>query len=433
MNYKVRKVFSIFILTLLILIASTKYYGIRGIDNLAYVVAIGIDVGTDENLLLSLQISLPNTDESSGSSSQSSSVVVESVECSSINTGITLFNSYLGKEINLSHCKVLVISEEFATQGVSEVLYTLTNEIQFRTTSNIIISKCDAKTYLEYSAPLLDKVSARYYEIAPTSSEYTGYTESITCNEFLSAIGSCFSSPVAILGSINSEATQNLSNSGSTTNSTSDSSASSSSSSDSASGTTFYTAGESPISPKQDGVETMGLAVFNKDQLVGELNGFESICHLIISNKLKNAQIRVPSPVKELDFIDLYIEFDDDTKNSVYLVNSTPFITSKIKITAKMQSMNKNINLKDEELVSKIETSAEAFLKENIMNYLYKTSKEFGSDIDSFGLYASKYFSTNQEWENYNWLHHYKDAYFNVDVDVNLRSSYLLISTDGGK
>ena len=31
----------------------------------------------------------------------------------------------------------------------------------------------------------------------------------------------------------------------------------------------------------------MGLAVFNKDQLVGELNGFESICHLIISNKLK--------------------------------------------------------------------------------------------------------------------------------------------------
>ena len=413
MNYKVRKVFAIFILALLILIASTNYYGIRGIDNLAYVVAIGIDVGTNENLLLSLQISLPNSGESSGSSSQSSSVVVESVECSSINTGITLFNSYLGKEINLSHCKVLVISEEFATQGVSEVLYTLTNEIQFRTTSNIIISKCDAKSYLEYSAPLLDKVSARYYEIAPTSSEYTGFTESITCNEFLSAISSNFSSPVAILGSINSEATQGKSVSSSDV-------------------TSYYTAGQTPISPKNDGVETMGLAIFNKDKLVGELNGFESICHLIISNKLKNAQIRVPSPVKELDFIDLYIEFDDDTQNSVYLVNSTPYITSNIKITAKIQSMNNNINLKDDELVRKIETSAEAFLKENIVNYLYKTSKEFDADIDSFGLYASKYFSTNDEWENYNWIHHYKDAYFNVNIDVNLRSSYLLTSTDGG-
>ena len=413
MNYKVRKAFAIFILTLLILVATTSYYGIRGIDNLAYVVAIGIDVGANENLLLSLQISLPNGGESSGSSSQSTSVVVESVECSSINTGIALFNSYLGKEINLSHCKVLVISEEFATQGVSEVLYTLTNEIQFRTTSNIIISKCDAKSYLEYSAPLLDKVSARYYEIAPTSSEYTGYTESITCNEFLSAISNNFSSPVAILGSINSEATQTQDLASSEV-------------------TSHYTAGQTPISPKNDGVETMGLAVFNDDKLVGELNGFESICHLIISNKLKNAQIRVPSPIEELDFIDLYIELGNDTKNSVYLVNNTPYITSKIKVTAKMQSMNKNINLLDEDLVNKIETSAETYLKENIMNYLYKTSKEFDADIDSFGLYASKYFSTNQEWENYNWIHHYKDAYFDVELDVNLRSSYLLTSTDGG-
>ena len=200
MNYKVRKIFAIFILTILILVATTNYYGIRGIDNLAYVVAIGVDIGENENLLLSLQISLPGGSSSeSSSSSQSTSVVVESVECPSINTGITLFNSYLGKEINLSHCKVIVISEEFAANGVSEILYTLTNAIQFRTTSNIIISKCDAKSYLEYSSPLLDKISARYYEIAPTSSEYTGYTESITCNEFLSAINSSFSSPVAIL------------------------------------------------------------------------------------------------------------------------------------------------------------------------------------------------------------------------------------------
>lgn len=200
MNYKVRKVFAIIILTLLLVISSTSYYGIKGIDNLAYVVAIGLDVGEDENLKLSLQISVPNNGEAgSSSSSQSSSVVVDSIECSSINSGIALFNSYLGKEVNLSHCKVLVISEDLATQGVSEYLYTLTNNIQFRTDSNIIISKCDAKSFLDYSAPLLDKVSARYYEIAPTSSEYTGYTESITCNEFFSSISDSYSEPVAIL------------------------------------------------------------------------------------------------------------------------------------------------------------------------------------------------------------------------------------------
>ncbi len=200
MNNKARKVFAIIIFLLLLIISSTNYYGIKGIDNLAYVVAIGLDKGDNENLKLSLQISVPNSgDSGSSSSSQSASVVVDSIECPSINTGINLFNSYLGKEVNLSHCKVLIISEELANDGIGEYLYTLTNNIEFRTDSSIIISKCDAKSYLEYSTPLLDKVSARYYEIAPSSSEYTGYTESIRLNEFFSAVTDSFSEPVAIL------------------------------------------------------------------------------------------------------------------------------------------------------------------------------------------------------------------------------------------
>lgn len=414
MNIKVRKIFVIFILVLLLIISSSNYYGIKGIDNLAYVVAIGLDVGDNENLNLSLQISLPNSSNSSSSdSSQSASVVVNSIECPSISTGITLFNSYLGKEVNLSHCKVLVISEELASQGIEEYLYTLINDVQFRSDSNIIISKCDAKSYLEYSAPVLDKVSARYYEIAPTSSEYTGYTESITCNEFLSAMTYTSAEPVAILGSINSKETQQI--------------ASESSNHDS-----YYTAGQTPISGEA-GVENMGLAVFKDDKLVGELNGLESICHLIISNKLKNAQIRIPSPIENLDYIDLYIELDKSTKSSVFLTNSTPYITSEIFITAKMQSMNRDINLVDDEVVAKIEKASEEFLEEKIYNYLYKTSKELHVDIDNFGLYSLKYFWSQDDWKSYNWLHHYKDAFFNVNVELNLRSSYLLVDTLEGE
>ena len=410
MNNKIRKIFAIIIFALLLIISSTNYYGIKGIDNLAYVVAIGLDKGENENLKLSLQISVPNSgDTSSGSSSQSASVIVDSIDCPSISTGINLFNSYLGKEINLSHCKVLVISEELASEGVNEYLYTLANNIQFRTDSSIIISKCDASSYLEYSTPQLDKISARYYEIAPSSSEYTGYTENITINEFFSSITDSFSEAVAILGSINTEGMQNADNASSDTDS-------------------YYTAGQAPISG-EPGVETMGLAVFNGDKLVGELDGFESICHLIISNKLKNAQVRIPSPIPELDYIDLYIELDGNTKNSVELVNGSPYISSQIKITAKMQSMNKNIDLKDDTIVSKIEASAKSFLEKHIIDYLYKTSKTLRSDIDSFGLYALKYFTTQAEWEEYNWLHRYQDAFFGINVDVNLRSSYLLLNT----
>lgn len=233
-----------------------------------------------------------------------------------------------------------------------------------------------------------------------------GYTESITCNEFFNSINDTISEPVAILGSINLPNTHtNIKNSNSS-----------------------YTAGETPISGETS-VETMGLVVFNGDKLVGELTGLESICHLIISSKLANAQIRIPSPIEQLNYIDLYIELDKKTKNSVLLTNSSPYITSNIKISARIQSMNSNIDLDDKDIIAKIETYAEKYLEHQIYNYLYKTSKELNADIDNFGLFALKYFSTASDLEEYNWNHHYKDSFFNINVDVNLRSSYLLVNT----
>ena len=40
-----------------------------------------------------------------------------------------------------------------------------------------------------------------------------------------------------------------------------------------------------PIESKNN-VESMGLAVFRGDKLVGELNNIETLCHLIITNDL---------------------------------------------------------------------------------------------------------------------------------------------------
>ena len=95
--------------------------------------------------------------------------------------------------------------------------------------------------------------------------------------------------------------------------------------------------------------------------------------------------------------------------------------------------MNQNIDLDDDSLVANIEKYAENYLKENISSYLYKTSKELHADIDSFGLYTLKYFNYLSDWEDYNWLHHYQDAFFDVNVDVDLNSSYLLVNTSKEK
>ena len=76
--------------------------------------------GTENDLKVSFQIAIPSkTASSSGSSSNSSSdspdTVIDSIECPSVEYAISLANGYISKKINLSHCKVIVISEDVAS------------------------------------------------------------------------------------------------------------------------------------------------------------------------------------------------------------------------------------------------------------------------------------------------------------------------------
>lgn len=190
----------------LFLIFSVSLFSLSGcnsnlnIDNLAFTVALGLDVGENNKIKVSFQLSVPGSESAGSGSAQSDSSIVNTIECSSIDAGINILNTYLSKEVNLSHCKVIVFSEEFAYLGISEALYSLMNNIQIRPDCNIIISRCTAEYFLNNSKPILEKLSAKYYEIAPSSSEYTGYTDNVTLSEFFSEYTDSLSECHGILG-----------------------------------------------------------------------------------------------------------------------------------------------------------------------------------------------------------------------------------------
>ena len=93
------------------------FYTSRQIGNLAYILAMGIDVGEEAKMKVSIQFTKNTAFSASGGSSDSSSdVILVSGEADSIFSALNLLNSYIGKEINLSHCSLLIFSEEFAKQ-----------------------------------------------------------------------------------------------------------------------------------------------------------------------------------------------------------------------------------------------------------------------------------------------------------------------------
>lgn len=406
-----RKIISIICILLITLISLTGCYDARGIEELAYATAIGLDVSDNKILSFTIQFSIPSSSSESGSS-QSSKTDTISVDCTSINSGLSLINSYISKEINLSHCNVIVISEELAEQGISEYIDTLANHIEIRPDCNIIISRCDAKEFINNATPSIEALTARYYEVALNSSEYTGYTIPVRLSDFIGDIKSSFVQGHAILGSVNNGKVDGGAGSDD------ESSEGLYSGLDS-----HYSAGETPIEASKS-VETFGTAVFYDDKLVGELDGMETICHLIVTDNLKSCILPIPDPFNINSNVDLRIDKKRAPDIDVQLVNGTPYISIEVYLEGIGLSLDESTNYNSSEDIEVLNTYAEEYLRLQLMDYLYKTAKEFNSDVSGFGKYVLSQYSTWDEWLNSNWLENYKNSFFEVKVNVDINSGY---------
>ncbi|MCI9366325.1 MAG: hypothetical protein HFJ54_07390 [Clostridia bacterium] len=83
--------------------------------------------------------------------------------------------------------------------GISDSIYTLTNNIELRPDCNVIISRSTAYEFLSNSKSEIESITAKYYEIIATSSKYTGFTSNITIADVFSRITDTFGEPCAVL------------------------------------------------------------------------------------------------------------------------------------------------------------------------------------------------------------------------------------------
>lgn len=399
----------IFVFILVIAIPFVNLSSVQSIDDSAYLVALGIDVGenTDE-LNVTFEFTMPNS-SGEDASSEVAPTVINSVNAPSLDSAINLMNTYVSKEINLSHCKAIIISESLAANGISKIIYSLMNKTQIRPDTNIIVSKCLAKEFIQNTQPSLENLVAKYYEIIPVSSEYTGYIANVMIGDFFNKMSCDTCEAVAILGGINTSSNSNdISNSSFTIESTG---------SDKANSSSLENTGTS---------ELMGLCVFKGDTLIGELTAKETLSHLLITNEIDSCNISIPHPYDENKFIDLFVYNKSNPKIKIEILNGSPYIKLNLQLEAKIASIDSDSNYSSQEKIDEISESANQYIKKMISEYLYKVSKEFNTDIDDFGSHALSLFLTEQDFEAYNWNEHYKDSFFDITVNTDVQSAFLL-------
>ena len=423
----VKKIFIIAIIISLLSAFNEYSNSAQNIDDLSYAVAIGVDVGKTAKYRISLQLTTMESsatesaisDSTQGSSSSgessnnksssdtSSNYIIQTVETDSIDSALNIANSYINKTINLSHCKILLVTEEIAKQGVEPLVNSLINKVETRPDCSIIVSKIPEGEFEEGKKPKIEKLISKYYDVASNLETGRGYSETIKLNEFYLTLNDTFYQPYASLGT-----TYN------TTKNTNEQNISSNLDSQSK---TLVTNSE------KESVEVMGLAVFKKDKLVGYLNANQTLSHQLISNELDFSTLNIVSPFNQNETLDIYISTFKKPKIIVNISNGSPFVKIDLYIAARIVSFNSyEINLLTEEKLNLIQNTVKKHLEDLIYNYLNTSAKEFSSDISGLGRFAVKNFKTINDWNNYNWLENFQNSTFKVNVDISIKTGNLL-------
>lgn len=427
---------------------SNSYVSHR-IEHLAYVLVLGIDKGEKARLKISTQF-INVSSSSSGASSDSSQIVLTSCEANSMFSGLNLLNSYIGKEINLAHCSVIVFSEEIAKEGISSEIYSLINNEEIRSSANIVVTNCKAYDYINNSKPNLENLTSKYFDTFDITSKLTGYFSNITLGDFFNNLSESNSDPIAVLGGLNStarseenksssnssEESSSSSNNGNSGNINGEASNSNSSSQDVENqekqeietSQNNLVAGKSSIVGGR-GTEDLGLAIFSGDKYIGELTVWESICHSLITNSIDTCIISVEDPLVENKQLEIQLSPNKKSKITSNIENGDININIELNLIANIISLNSNINYEDTDTINKISTATQNRLNDELNKYFDKIARKYNVDIDKYYLSILKYFPYQKNFDDFNYKEKLKNANFNCNTHVNIISSLLITKT----
>lgn len=454
----VLKWFIIIITVIIFLYAFSSSYYSQNIDHLDYVIALGIDrIPDSDNLSVTFEFANLGS-FSENASSEQTEPIINTIVAPTIPNAITIMNAYIGKQLNLSHCKVIAFSKDFAKTGILDEISFLTHNIQIRPTTNVVVTDCNTADYLKHSTSSLEQVLTKYYDIFPTSSEYTGYTSNIPLGKFYENLLNKNSGSVAIFGSLVKNADQKNENQTNDSNSqvssvqnTSLEDKPSSESSDKNNnskkeGTSTEMENKTTITktvqnnkpdyqsfnPKfaisegDRGAENMGLAVFKDDRYIGDLSTIETLCYSLLKDEVDNFVLTISNPLDESEKVDIKVGDLSQLKTDIDVSNDNPIINIKFNLTAEVINVLNNEHLPYDKTLEKLNSGLKDYLTDEFRSYLYKTSREYKSDINEFYKIAKRKFLTNSDFSNYDWARKYENAEFNVEFNKDIISTLII-------
>nr|WP_275695482.1 Ger(x)C family spore germination protein [Fredinandcohnia sp. SECRCQ15] len=370
------------IICVIIIILLTGCWNRVEVNDIAIVTAIGIDLTEDDKLLLSIQVAIPvklgPTSGSQGGSSNSTFVVSE--------TGDTISEAYrniqgkISRNIFFSQSRVLLIGEDMAKKGISNIIDFHSRYNEPRINSFIMFTKGQASELIN-NMPQLESISAEETkELAKI-----GAGLSVYIRDFMNMLLTDGKEPVAPQFSLTplEENTKNKS---------------------------------------REGQEINGAAVFKGDKLVGWLDKTETRGLLWIRNEIETGVITINIPEDQgggnISFEIIRVDSKIKPKLQNGEINLSVDVTSELSI---MENDSK-LNVDQTQVLDELEKYVENEIKDRIQLVVDIAQKEYQSDIFGFGQAVYKKYP--KEWNvalKNNWDQTFEQLEVNITPKVFIR------------
>ncbi|SFG75892.1 Spore germination B3/ GerAC like, C-terminal [Desulfotomaculum arcticum] len=379
-------------------------------DEIAWVLAIGLDKGKQNNLTITTVVAVPKNIAGGGGGQPASGggggggFFTVSMEAPTFLSALELLDSVVDRRADLSHIKWVVFSRALAEEGLTKYMDTLVRFHQFRRTSYVIICEGGAEDFLSKGVPKLEDNVGKYYELLQRGWRYTEFIPFDNFEYFYIKSEMPGVAPLGILASLNREAPVYNNNS------------------PKANG--IYQAGKIPREGGGE-LEFMGAAIFKEGKMVGTLNGNQVGVQKIFEGTMKRTFIDVPDPEHRNDYIIVEVKPRQSPKVNVQIVDGYPHIAVDVQMEGGVVGIQSRENYITPARLYIIEDAVEKSLYRDINETMVK-SMDLKADFLGFGLHAKKLFLTWPEWVAYNWDEKYPEATFDIKVDYKVRRAGLL-------
>lgn len=424
-------------------------------NEIAYVVALGIDSGENDNYDITIQYA--NTTQISGGSSEeggkNGSQIVENitVEAPTIYAGIGLANHIVSKTFSLSHAKLIVFSSEVAEKGLNNIVETFIRSEELRPDVNLAVAMDDAGKYLQSVDPVMEVNPAKYYQMVFDKNILVGIPDGAAKNFFFGIKTGDYDCLMPLAGVINGEEEksggQSSEGGGSSPEQTEGGGSEESGGGSSSEGSSEtknnkqkeaplnnnnfeyklkdYIAGQASIEQKNKS-ESMGSAIFSNDKMIGTLGSIETELFKLLLGDYRYSYLTL---------------FNEETPDSPVTVRAVQERRSKYKIDCDNKTVDIELFIEGdiyslpadyniEKDIVNFENNSKRYIGDACEQFMTEFINKYDSDIFRLKEKAKREFLTNKEYNEYKENVNLKEYTINVNVNFKIRRTGLIVRED---